>query len=208
MQPVVELRPSPKFTNAAKLLADPDCDEKLRYVRVLNKTANITNGKVLIRRFVDLPDGMYNVNLDGSLSPTQYPHGMTYPDIELVRPPLSAMKAACNLNRDTIGAIIHLCNEVAQRNGSVIINNNAIFCEQNREVGFQYPFNLEAPIRLQPKHLGMVMVEMAQYPEVKMLREYREVASGDILRTPIVIGRDWGSCALISPLVGYHGPHI
>lgn len=206
MNPVVELRqtPNPKFTNAAKILAD-ECSDAYRFVRVVGNTANITNGKVLIRRFVDLPDGMYNVNLDGTLSPAKYPYGLNYPDIELVRPPFNTMKSSCGLNRDTIGAIKHLCDEVTQRNGSLVIDKNAIFCEQNREIGFQYPFNLEVPIRLNSKYLGIVMVEMAQYPEVKLLREYKEVAPGDTLTTPIVIGRDWGSCALISPLKGYYG---
>ena len=49
---------SPKFTNTSMILADAVCDRpSLQRVRVLNKTANVTNGKVLIRRFVDAPDG-------------------------------------------------------------------------------------------------------------------------------------------------------
>lgn len=195
--------PNPKFTEATKLLVDNDCDAALQYVRIINKTANITNGRAILRRFVDLPDGVYNVNLDGSLSPTQYPHGFSYPDIELVKPPLNRMRPSCSIDRSVMGAVKHLCDEVVQRRGSVILGKDAIFMEQNREVGFKYPFNLEDPIRLNPKYLSVVMVEMCQYPEVLVLREHREVKPGDALTTPLVIGRDWGSCALIMPLRGW-----
>jgi len=59
---------NPKLTNATRMLALCDRDE-LKIVRVLNKIANITNGHMVIRRHIDVPDGAYHVTRDEELAP-------------------------------------------------------------------------------------------------------------------------------------------
>jgi len=121
MTNVAQLQPAhPKLTNASKLINPEKCQRaELRIIRVINKTANITNGNMILRRFVDIPDGAYNVNLDGSLSPVEYQHGMKYPDVELVKPPFGTdkMKVYCELTPPVVGQMIRLANEIYQKNG-------------------------------------------------------------------------------------------
>lgn len=195
----------PSFKNVSKLLAG-DCPEYLSIIRVVAGTANITNGRVLIRRRCNIPDGAYNVNLDGTLSPTEYHEWMKYPDVDLVKPPIEKMTPVCRIPQAALGPMIQACGEIFQRRGHVVVGQSALYCEQDRSIGFAFPFNLQAPIRLNPRYLSIVLVEMLQYADGVAVA--REVPSGlkhtEELQTPLIVGLDWGSLSLLMPAKGYY----
>lgn len=197
---------APKLTNASKLLVDGDCKSEFQFVRVINKTANIFNGPVLLRRHVDIPDGFYDINIDGSLSLVRYPYGTGYPDMGAVKPPFKEMAPSCLINSSEIGKMKAVADEVFKKRGTLVIDKDSMFCEEDRSVGLAYPFKLTFPIRLNPRHFSIIMLEMLQYPQIKFLRD---VPTGltqepENVVTPLVIGVDWGSCALIKPHRGYY----
>lgn len=88
------------FTNVAKLLADDEDhqhdwyhmnDERrkrrkaMKFVRVKDQVANVCNGHVLLRRSVNAPDGLYNIDAQGwleSIKDSQYIDG--YPDVDML----------------------------------------------------------------------------------------------------------------------------
>lgn len=188
----------PKFTNASKLFALTGREE-LKVVRVVQGTANLTNGHVLIRRYVGIPDGVYDVNMDGSLSPTRYAHGMRYPDIEMIRPPFETMIPSCELPNAAMGPMIQLCQEARKVDGKLILSKEGVYMLQNPQVNFAFPLGLTAPNKVDPKYFEIALIEMLQYPSVYLLQENRPTdVEGP--RTPLVLGLDWGSCALLMPL--------
>ena len=137
---------NPRMTNLGKLLITEICNEHLRYVRVINKTANVTNGSILVRRFVDLPDGMYDIVENGMLVETKYPYGMRYPDVGPVEPDFKKMKPNCQVDRNQMGSLINIANEIFKKRGWVILDHEKIFSEQDPKLGMSFPFNLPSPI--------------------------------------------------------------
>jgi len=194
----------PKFTNASKILATikDDYDKShLQFVRVLDKTANITNGNMLLRRYVDAPNGLYNIEIDGCLSPTtpKFSPGNAYPDLELMRPPLEKLKPFCNITRAALSQFIMFCQEVRKAWGDVIVDKDSMWMKQNPLTIFRFPFNVPHPIIINPVFLEIAFIEMLQYPEIYLLREIDTDLGVDQV-TPVVFGVDWGSCALIMPI--------
>lgn len=192
--PILNEVANPRFTNASKLFADCPRDA-LKVVAVFGKTANITNGFVLIRRYVDVPDGAYNINADGSLSPTRYEHGLCYPNIEMIRPPFNKMHPFSQLNKDIIGKMIQFCHEAASVDGTVVLTSHGMYMLQNPSISIPFLFGYPKTLKINPTYFGIALVEMLQYSQVYLLQE-----DDDSLKTPLVIGKDWGSCALIMPL--------
>ena len=173
---------------------------------MINKTANIINGPVVLRRHVDIEDGFYDINLDGSLSPVNYHYGLRYPDVETVKPPFKKMKPCCIIENRDIGRIMAFADEVFKKRGTIVVNKTSVYCNENKDVGLSYPFGLTFPIRLNPRHFSIVMVEMLQYPHIKVLREIPSGTTPETeeVTTPLLIGVDWGSCGLIMPYRGYY----
>ena len=75
---------------------------------------------------------------------------------------------------------------------------------QNPSVHIAYPFNIPYQIEILPLTLSIVLTEMLQYPVVGLFQEHKEGAT-EVPDTPIVVGTDWGSCALIMPPHGRYG---
>ena len=183
--------------NLMRLLAHTDRDE-LKVVRCINQTISVTDGCMLIRRYAPgVADGVYNIDIDGNLKGTRYSHGMKFPDIEMMRPPgLESMAPQCNLVKEAVGHMAHFCQEVRRKDGAVIITKDRMFMKQNPDFLMAYPFELRTPSEFNPLYLEISFIEMAKYELSFMLREHRAV-DGDMQRTPLIIGKDWGSCALV-----------
>lgn len=192
------------FRNISKIFSDtPRHKEHLKVVRVVNHTANLTNGNVLVRRQVtDVPDGVYQVSRTGGLAPVPYREWMRYPDIEMIRPPFETMHPLCEFRKEALESFIPLCQQVKAVQGNIIISMNAMYCQQNNQMYVQYPFSLPGEeVRFDPAYLEIAFIEMLQYPVVYLLRDF-----GSDETTPLVIGQDWGSCALVMPLSNtYYG---
>ncbi|NDD04484.1 MAG: hypothetical protein EB078_06235, partial [Proteobacteria bacterium] len=163
-----------------------------RFIRVVNKTCNITNGHVLIRRFVNLPDGFYQAGLHDSVIPVS-PHITSfedaYPDIEAFKPPFETLKAHCQINAETMGHMKQVCDE--SPDDIVYMDANGL---QHEEGVYRYPFNFPHPVKLNAKYLGIALVELSQYPVVTVLKDF----SG--YRSPLIMGVNWGSCVMIAPI--------
>jgi hypothetical protein len=181
----------PKFTNTSRLFALCERDE-LKVIRVVNKTANITNGHVLVRRFVDVPDGVYNVSREGFLVPTTYEHGLRYPDVDMIRPPFERTRPLCEIPHAWLGEFITLCQEVEKVDGLVAMNATHIFMVQNTALNLAFPFGLPHEVRVDPRYLAIALVEMLQYTSVYLLQEQSPANN-----KPLILGKDWGSCALV-----------
>lgn len=190
---------TPKFTNVSKILAMNENKDReyLNIVRVLNKTANITNGSMIIRRFVDVPDGAYEVNADGSIRPVRYTHGFQYPDIELCRPPLEAIKPCCVMTKEDLARFIQVCQQASSLEGYMIIGPTGLYMKQNPNLNVVFPFGLDPAAPFNATYLEVTFIEMLQYPQVYMLRE---PVKYDQEKKPLIIGVDWGCCAVIAPL--------
>lgn len=195
----VDIRPTPKFTNATKLFAMCTRDH-LKVVRVIGGTANITNGHVLLRRKVSAPDGVYDVNMDGSLSPTTYEYGMQYPDLEMIRPPFEKMAPYCQIPHDVIGQLIKLCQEAQRIRGDLVIEKGGVFMYQNPNINMPFSFNLPKSVMVNPKYFEVALIEMLQYPFVYLLQQEKKSTDSEGFKAPLVLGMDWGSCALIMPM--------
>lgn len=215
-------RPIPKFTNAAKLIADP-CPDHLQIVSVQpsaimgpNNTprhvpvANVTNTHALLRRAVEgMADGAYTVNTDGSLSPTVYQDGLQYPYIEHIKPryltrydetgDVSKLPILCSLDNQIMSSLIRLCDDVARVDGDLIMGRAGIVCQQNENMLIQYPFGANHQIRLHPRYLRIILVEMLLHTEVKMLRPEPDLAHYALNEEPLFIGKGWWSCGVIMP---------
>ena len=103
-----------------------------------------------------------------------------------------------------MGSMIALANEVHKKNGYLMITDKSIYCEQDRNVGFTHPFGLHIPIKLNPWLLSIALVEMCQYPVIRLLREVPPDVKPEELQTPLVVGTDWGSCAVMVPERGHY----
>lgn len=155
---------------------------------------------------MDIEDGFYDINIDGSLSPANYHYGLKYPDVETVKPPFKKMRPSCIIDSKDLGPMIAFADEIFRKRGTVVVDKTMMYCEENKDIGLSYPFGLTFPIRVNPRYLSIVLVEMLQYPQIKVLREAPPVHhhEQESIKTPLVLGVDWGSCGLIMPYKGYY----
>lgn len=203
----------PTFANALKLFPlTPDGKEYLNIVRVRDGVASVTNGHVLIRRSVmvenyqSVPDGCYDVRLGGELVQTRNPHGLKYPDIDLVCPdginPRSGktqISPLCQIPKEAISFMVPLVQKIHKEyEGTVVMDKNGIWMRQNPAICMAYPFNLPTATTINPFYLEFVLIEMLQYPMIYLLREHRQ-EDGQEQRTPLIFGLNWANCGLVMP---------
>ena len=189
---------SPKFSNASKLIVDGLCRQReLQFIRVKGKTANITNGQALIRRFADAPDGMYHVNIQGALVPAKCGYIFNYPDVELMRPPFETMRPCCEIPNNILGQMREFCAVCNQRSSSILMTSGGLTMATDDSVTFKYPFRVQDDIHLNSSALEIIIIEMLQYPMIYLLKE-QDIGT-DGTTTPLIFGLDWGCCGIIMP---------
>ena len=207
----------PTFANALKLFPKISRNKSyLKMVRVRDGVASITDGKILLRRSMlvpdeqkpgfmraAMPDGAYDVKIGGALVPTYRSDWMKYPDIDLIKPRnFEDLKPLCTINNEMIGMFIEYLEEVKKHDGTIVIDNAGIWMIQNKTFGIAFPFNIGMPISLDPELLQVVFIELTRYPHVFMTREFRP-ADEDKQITPLIFGLNWLHCGLIMPLTGW-----
>lgn len=181
------------FKSIARIFVD--ARENYKFVRVANGVANLTDGFLLIRRRVNAPDGFYNIGMSGDIVPTPWEHGLRFPDIEAVKPPLDKIKPMCEIPQQVCVALTAFANEVIRLKGTIVLDKNGVFMLQNPNFNVAFPFNFPIQEEVNSKHFLVAFMEMMQYPSVYLLQEIRNI--NEVPNTPIIIGRDWGTCALI-----------
>lgn len=178
-----------------KLLLSANCPDSLKYVRVANNVATITNGCTLLRCPINYPNGFYYVGEKETLVYTTPPSYFAYPDVESLEPPLQRMKPFCQLTREVIGPMITFLEEVRKLDGYVIFDKSGMMMKQDIRRYFQYPFNLETDeVCVDPFYLKLALIEMLRYDYIVLSRE-RPLERA----TPLFFGIDWGRCALVMP---------
>jgi len=179
--------------NLGKIIAGCD-NESLQIFRVRDGVMNVTNGYMLARRQVQLKDGTYRPNRDGTVSPVQY-RGFGYPDVDLMRPAYETLKPFCSLDRAVRSEMHKICLAAKERDGRVTIEAGGFYAEEDEERfgGFSYRFCVPYPISLSPNYLMIALVELHQYENVFLLKEDESA--------PLILGRDWGACCMIQPMV-------
>jgi hypothetical protein len=179
-----------------RMVLSTGCPDSLKYVRVLNQVATITNGKIILRCPINYPNGFYYVGEKEPLVYATPPSYFTYPDIESAETQLKAMKPFCNLTREVIGPMITFLEGVRKLDGSVIFDKSGMMMRQDTRQYFQYPFNLETDeVHLSPLYLKLALVEMLRYDCVVLSRE-RQIER----ETPLFFGLDWQRCTLVMPM--------
>jgi len=162
---------SPKFINAGRLLADSVCDEEYQMVRVINNTANITNGKVLIRRFAGAPDGCYQIDLTGCLVPHSIEFGSKYPDVEMWKPNLERLKALSSLPNDLVFEMKNLCVRARMDNSAIIMDSSYMAVAKDRACRVNFGFGLPQEMFFNSLYLEIILIEMLQYPNVLLIKD-------------------------------------
>lgn len=200
-----------------KMVLGNDCPEKLRYVRVGGGALTVTNGSVMLRSPSpqDLPDGFYTIDQNNCFVPArQSVSWMGYPDVETCHPQFSLMKPSVVIPAEVINELIHF-TEIARRKGEespshsymnrvlVMMDRSGFWLSTDTTFSFKMPFEnfpTGEEVPFNPLTLKMALIEMLRYPGVYFSREDRR---GE--RTPLVVGLDWGHCALVMPLADRWG---
>jgi len=194
----------PKFfrENWKKVMASTE-QSKYKLIRVRDKVASITNGKILLRTPVPEDDGFYTLGSYNQMLPNQDHQWMSYPDIDQSRPDFDKLKPTCQIPREVLGQMGQFCEAVRQRKGLVMMDVNGMSMVQDGNLAYNYPFNIKNEEIFNPNHLKLALTEMLRYDFVYVAKERGSLYVEDTY--PLILGHDWGRCALIMPLVGSGG---
>lgn len=174
-------------------------DESMRYVRVKNNVANISNRQVLLRSVLPFPaeDGLYNIGMRGELIRANPDMGVItkYPDIDLLAHFFKDLKVRCSLDQNTRMSMLECIRLMSSREHAISISSNQMsprWAYSEGEGNYLYPFNIEPAVSVNSKYLDVVFTAFADYPVLHVGKVEGE-------KNPLIIGVDWGNCALISP---------
>lgn len=182
--------------------------QKIRYVRVKDKIATLSQKDLLFRTPLQLPDGFYEISSEADL---------IFVDVcvDAVKSPFtSAAVASENLPRE---AIHNLLNWTVWRNqqspdgksASLLVDEQGLIDESSPSERFQFrsrstpgtmvrlPIPGE-PISLNAFHLRLALTEATRYDTVVIAYE-RQLDQ----ITPLLIGSDWSHCAVVMPKPTY-----
>ncbi len=189
--------------------------EEFRCVRVIGGVATLTNGSILLRSQISLPDGFYMLSAGNDLVPmsggTNGLKWLSYPDVETCRPQFDRVQPSPLIGRDIVRELLDFSEVVRRQNSRyrshIVMDKGGFFAADN--LSFIMPFPIlqsGEEILLDPFYLRLVLTEMLRYEAIHIARERDETRS-----PPIIFGLDWGHCALIRPLsardstpLGYH----
>jgi hypothetical protein len=204
MQPTMALAPAAPAPDPAyiienrKRLLALDCREALRYVRVLSGVASITNGLVLLRAPLDIPNGLYTYTDSNQLRPERA-GWMSYPDIEVMAPPFARMQPYCEIlntpEMPTLGSMIPWVERARELNGTIVFAKDGAYFQQHPDFCFNFPFNVRDEIVVSAHYLRLVLGEMLRYDRIYLSREENRFDK----ITPLVFGKSWAECALLMP---------
>lgn len=197
-----------QLLNAARLLnfAKPGC----KIVRVKSGVANLTDGESIIIRMPTMaPDGFYNVGRDSSLIPVRSVGYVTYPDIEVMMPPVNKLLLLCKLDKPMMEAIVSLANAPFVQDPS---KRNETYGQPRVQFGPTYfglltyggdptqqmighPFNVNPAISLEANRFSIAMSAMLEYNLLGVYQESDAVADA----SPLIIGDSLTACILLYP---------
>jgi len=188
----------------------------LKSIRVLSGVATILNGKVLLRCPVgdDTPDGFYKMaGTENRLIPVTdwEDHRMWetssywnmrsselyrfFPDVEQFNPRFEGLVPFCCLDKSTMRGMISICEHVRRYDGTVLMGDQFITMRQKPKEDITLVHNFSIPngdeYCIGPEELKLALIEMMRYDQVYLSRKQSDRDQ------PLVLGLNWGQCALV-----------
>ena len=191
--------------NWRNIQADNEYSEFTKFVRVVGGVANITSGKVLVRYFLDVPDGFYLLREDKGMIMVnpQFPiYSRGFPDVEGVRPNFTLMDRTTPICKQELADFVGFLNYL--RTGRVELKSGVrVVMDDTRIVGDAmyaekfFTFSCDLPVKyggliFDANNLRLAFTEMLRYDHVYIGRENRPDYN-----TPLVVGLDWGHCVIV-----------
>lgn len=202
---VYKLGDKPFLINNWKMLqanADPYAVYN-RYVKVSEGVASITNGEVIIRCPIPLPSGFYVITEENEFvrTPPCDDYSWTrFPDVDAACPALERMDWTTWIGQTDVLRIIEFTNYARKNSRSGEINVFIRGDKMSMIGGEEQWLQLPCTIPVKPSglvfsayNLKLAFTEMLRYDAVQI--GYDNVS---MYKQPLVIGLDWGHCALCS----------
>jgi len=172
-----------------------------RYVKVSDGVASITNGSVIIRCQVPLPEGFYVITEDNEFvkTPPCEDYSWTkFPDVDVARPAFDRIDYTPPFPRDEVLRIIEFANYARKNSRSgetnLFVRGDAMSMigDENTWLKLMHPIPVKpAGLVFSAYDLKLAFTEMLRYDAIHI--GYDNVST---YKLPLVIGLDWGHCAL------------
>lgn len=179
-----------------------------RFVKVKGGVISITNGSIVVRCPVGLPDGFYVISEDNEFvggDPRQDYPWYSFPDCDAIMPNFKTLDYTPPLPKKAQGevdilTIVEYCNFVRKSStGSrsrVAIEGDTLIAIDVRESWLTLPFIIPVntgSLVFEAYDLKLVFTEMLRYDAV-------HIGFDNYLpnNKTLVVGRDWGHCALLT----------
>lgn len=163
--------------------------------------ANVASELVLMRTTIsdDIAAGAYILSKEPTKAPPRS-HWSGYPDVDLVQPDFAEMAKyqPAIMDRNVCGQFLTFCQAVRSVRGQVVIEKDSAFMIQDPTKRFNYPFNIQDRCIANPDSLIHAFKEAQRYDFVYIGRQ-----KSDERCMPLVIGRNWNNCVLISTQSGH-----
>lgn len=175
---------------------------KNRMVKVFGGIASITNGDAVIRCPVNLPDGFYLISEENEFV-TESPRRSGYnwdrfPDVDAAMPDFKALDYTPPITRDKIGEIVEYMDFIRKHASyeRVLVEGDLLIAQGLDESWLRLPHVV--PIRgdgivFDASIFKIIFKEMLRYDFVHIGFD-NTLIDNNVL----VIGKDWGHCALCS----------
>lgn len=193
----------------ARIIALTD-REDLKTIQVVNKTLTATNGHMMVRSYVDLPDGYYYPS-NGQLIPM--PRVQWFPDLGPQEERVNRATVMGEWSVEDRFHFIQVCHEAKANGDKVTVDpsgvwidrklalNNTLYDDEGNYLGEEetrvggYAFNtgLTATMKFPPDQLVIAINELAKYDTIKVLIDHT------VENSPLILGLNWGSCVVIMP---------
>ena len=197
------------ISRALAKIPDDDRNRDFKYVYVKNGVANICDRKFAMRFQVNAPDGRYNINYMGELTPAYYDVtiGSYMPfDLDLVRPPFEQMQPFCRFHPEVLAGFYPIIQEASNRGETIYIEKKGMGLKRTGEIFCEFPFNTPHIIEVNPLYLHLAFTDSRRYDMIEMYQEIRPDDEEEP-KTPLVIGYGWNNCSIIMPIVDTYRKH-
>lgn len=179
-------------------------------VYVKNGVANAASPYGCHVRFkIEAPDGQYDINDQGNLTPTRNPiigHMNTlleFPyDPEIVKP--KEWKSWGSIDYDTLLVLLPFVRAAKDAKELIMMEKGGMGFSRSNDTYIEYPFGIPRMLTLNPLFLEVAFTDALRFP---MIEIYQEIRPGDLEskegpQAPLMIGYGWYSgCTLIKPIV-------
>jgi hypothetical protein len=187
-------------------MAQPENHHRWRVIRVAGGVATVCSRAVMLRAQLHIQDGFYLFNERNELVLQEPHHFQGFPDPLGCYQPFERMIPSEKVPPALVSNLIRYLELMRQRKVNVVVDkfgfipmarHGAASASDKREhfgFGFELPLG-NAELILDPHNLKLALVEMMRYDGCHIYHFNRV----DV-ETPLVLGYNWESCALVAPI--------